>query len=74
MNAKQAKQFNQMLAALKIINNGYQTTSQLRKNVEKQYGLDYEEVLEMAYENIQAMAKQACKGIAPISNPNPKSE
>lgn len=66
MTPTQAKQFNTMLAALKVMTNGYQTTSQLRKNAEKQYGLDYEEVLEMAYENMQGVARQACKGIKPI--------
>jgi hypothetical protein len=38
----------------------------LRKNSEKQYGLDYEEALEMSYDNIQNRAKFALKGIKPI--------
>jgi hypothetical protein len=38
----------------------------MRKNAERDYGLDYEEVLEMAYENLQNEAKSSCKGIRPI--------
>lgn len=49
--------------ALKKISQGYQTPVQLRKNSEKQYGIGYEESLEMAYENLQAEAKEAIKGI-----------
>lgn len=71
MTPKQAKQFNSMLAALKIITNGYQTSTQLRKNAEKQYGLDFEEVIEMAYDNMQGVARQACKGISPIPSSLP---
>lgn len=53
---KQQKcQFNLMLESFKRIAN-YQTTEQLRKNSEKEYGLDYEEALEMAYENIKMEA------------------
>lgn len=42
-----------MLDALKTIANDYQTPEQLRKNADKQYGLGYEETLEMSYENMQ---------------------
>lgn len=52
-----------MYNALKRIAKGYQTPDQLRKNSEKQYGLGYEESLEMAYENLQAEAAQAIKGV-----------
>jgi len=60
---KQIEQFNAMRAALIEIWKGYQTTSQLRRNCEKECGLDYEEALEMAYENIQDLAKAAVKGV-----------
>ena len=40
----------------------YQTPAQLRRNAERQYGLTYEEALEMAYENIQAEASAAIRG------------
>lgn len=56
-------QIVKMYAALERIAKGYQTPEQLRKNSSKQYGLDYQEALEMAYENLQAEAKAAIKGI-----------
>ena len=59
----QKVQFNIMLHALKKIAKGYQTPDQLRRNAEKEYGLDYEESLEYAYENIQSLAKSATKGV-----------
>lgn len=63
MTAKQKKQFNQMLSILKKISKEYQSPSQLRRGSEKQYGLEYEEALEMSYENIQSEAAFACKGV-----------
>ena len=49
-------------ATLKKIARDYQTPAELRRNAERQYGLPYEEVLEMAYENMQAEANHAIKG------------
>lgn len=68
MTAKQIKQFNLMLYTLQKIAKEYQTTKELRKNSEKQYGLTYPEALEYAYENLQMEAKTALKGIKPINN------
>lgn len=34
----------------------------LRKNAEKEYGVPYEEALEMAYENLSSVAQQATRG------------
>ena len=48
--------------ALKKIASDYQTSTQLRRNSERQYGLPFEEVIEMAYDNIQGIAKAAIKG------------
>ena len=48
--------------ALQTIAKGFQTPSQLKRIAEKSYGLSYEESLEMAYENIQQIAKNAIKG------------
>jgi hypothetical protein len=62
---KQKQQFNIMLSTLHRIK-AYDTTKYMRKNAEKYYGLDYEDVLEMAYENIQGEAKMGLKGIKPI--------
>lgn len=47
---------------LKKIAKAYQTTDQLRRNSEREYGLAFEEALEMAYENIQAEAANATRG------------
>lgn len=69
MSNKQQEQFNRMLAALKTISQDYQTPDQLRKNSEKMWGVDYEEALEMAYENIQQLAKDASKGVRLIQQP-----
>ncbi len=60
--AKLEKQCEQMYAALKRITS-YQTPQQLRRNADKEYGLDYEEALEMAYENVLAEAKAGLRGI-----------
>lgn len=67
MTKKQAQQFNKMLQALRAIAKDYQTPDQIRRNCEKQYGLGYEETLEMSYENIQLTAKIASKGVRPIN-------
>ncbi|GAB3937278.1 hypothetical protein [Larkinella terrae] len=66
MDSKQKKQFNAMLVALTKIAKGYQTPKKIKKEAESTYGLEYEECLEMSYENIQYEAKNAIKGIKPI--------
>lgn len=55
--------YNKMYDALKTIANGYQTPDQLKRSSKQQWGLDYEEILEMAYENIQQLAKEATKKV-----------
>lgn len=55
--------YNRMYDALKTIATGYQTPAQLRKGSKDRWGLDYEECLEMAYENIQQLAKEATKNV-----------
>jgi hypothetical protein len=47
--------------ALKKIARGYQTIEQLRKRG-GQYGLDANEEIELAYDNIQHEAERAIKG------------
>lgn len=66
LTKKQIQQFNFMRSVLIRIAKGYQSTSQLRRNSEKQYGLDYDEALEMTYENIQNDAANAVKGVKEI--------
>lgn len=67
---KQRLQFNRMLTVLKNIAKGYQTPDQLKRNCDKQYGLEYEETLEMAYENIQSDAASGSKGIKALNAPH----
>ena len=47
--------------ALKVIAKNYQTSEQLRRRA-GQYGLDHVDELEMAYENMQQVAKNAIHG------------
>ena len=41
----------------------YMTYAQIQRDAEKGHGLNYEEYLEMSYENIQLEAKRAIKGV-----------
>jgi len=66
MTPKQKQQFNFMLAGLKRLAKGYQTTSQLQRGSKGDYGLDYTEALEMSYENMQNDAAYYSKGIREI--------
>lgn len=59
------KQFNRMRVALKRIV-AYQTPDQLRRNAERDYGLDANEAIEYAYENIQQEAKRAVAGVREV--------
>lgn len=50
----------------------YMTPDQIRRDAKREMGLDYEEYLEMSYENIQAEAKRAIHGVRvkrAIANP-----
>lgn len=66
MTPKQKEQFNRMRETLKRIAKNYQTPDYLRRMSERQYGLDYEEALEMAYENIQSEAAAVIKGVRAV--------
>ena len=66
MTTKQVTQFNKMLVALKRIGKGYDTVKQLRKDSTGRWGLDFEEALEMSYENLQLEARLAIRGIKAI--------
>lgn len=47
--------------SLKTISS-FDSTERLRRDSERAYGLPYEEALEMAYENIMAIAKRTIRG------------
>lgn len=67
ITAKQAQQFNKMKQALTVISKSFQPPTQLRKESGNDYGLEYEEALEMSYENIQGIAKAGVKNVRPLS-------
>lgn len=71
---RQAEQFNRMLATLRKISKEYMTTEQLQKQSEKEYGLGFEECIEMVYENIQEDARLGCAGVRPIELPKPDAQ
>uniref|UniRef100_A0A6M3LD86 Uncharacterized protein n=1 Tax=viral metagenome TaxID=1070528 RepID=A0A6M3LD86_9ZZZZ len=62
MTPKQESNYVKMLSTLRKIGNKYHSPSKLRKEA-KMYGLSYNEILEIAYENIQEEAKFCLKGI-----------
>ena len=47
--------------ALKEISQ-YRSPEWLRRNAEKEYGCDFDDAIEMAYENVIETAKRAVKG------------
>lgn len=51
-----------LYSALKRIA-AYQSPARLRRSSVKDWGVEYEEALEMAYENVLEEAKRATKGI-----------
>jgi len=63
MSDKRIEREQRMYDALRRIAKEYQTPDQLRRQAEKEYGLEFEEALEYAYENIQADAAAAIKGM-----------
>lgn len=63
---KQKQQFNAMLNTLRRISKNYQTPEKMRRDSEKDWGLNFEEAIEMAYENIQSEAKWASKNVKEI--------
>lgn len=65
MTDLQKQQFNRMRSALIKIRS-YQTPDQIRRNSEDDYGLEYEEALGMAYENMLTEASLAVRGIKEI--------
>lgn len=62
MTEQQKSDFNRMWTALQRIIE-YQDPETLRENSQKDWGLDFEEAIEMAYENIQEEARQGVQGI-----------
>jgi soluble cytochrome b562 len=66
MTKKQMQDFNKMRNALIEITK-YQTPDKLHRDSKKDWGVEFEEALEMAYENIQSTAKYAVKGVRALN-------
>lgn len=66
MTKEQKEQFNNMLQTLNRIAYHYQTPDDLRESSKSDFGLEYEEAIEMAYENIQSEAFKAIDGVEEI--------
>jgi len=62
ISEKKVKEFNRMLQTLKRIDKDYLTVNQLIKECDIE-GLNSEEQISMAYENIKEEAKFASKGV-----------
>ena len=62
MTPKQKENYNKMVKTLRTITQ-FQSPEKMQQDSMKDWGLDYEECLEMAYDNIQAIAKENVKGI-----------
>ena len=67
LSRKDYEKMATLWGALKTISK-YQTPEQLRRGSRKQYGLEYEEALEYAYENIMWVAKRV---LASVKLPKP---
>lgn len=63
------EQQQRLYDALRRIAKEYMSPTQLRRSSQWLYGLEYDEALEVAYENIIAEARSALRGIR-----RPKSE
>lgn len=59
---KAERQVDILRAALQIITR-YSSPERLRRESEKQYGLEYAEALEMAYENVRSEAAVALRTV-----------
>jgi len=69
------QQFERMHRALQAISKHYLSPEKLRKECGRGYGagIEYQEALEMAYENMQSLAKSTLKGIRlPKQKASPK--
>lgn len=66
MTPAQTAQFNVMRAALRRIAFDYNTAQQILRGSERHHGVDAAEALEMAYENVQGLAKHAVRGVRAI--------
>lgn len=62
MTPKEEKDYERMYLMLLRIKQ-YQSPSKMRRDSQKDWGVGFEECLEMAYENIQQEAARGLKGV-----------
>ena len=70
INKVKRDQFNRMYEALNTIAKEYYPAISLRMLAEDKYGLDPDEAIDEAYENMRADAAEAIKGIHPFNKKN----
>lgn len=73
MTKKQIQRYNDLLAALRHIARNYMTLDQIKKDCSKR-GLDYQEYLEMVYENVKEEAREVIRNRAYITLSDRKTE
>ena len=66
MTPTQKRKHNEMIDVLRSISNDFQTPEQLYKNSTRDFYVNYTDALEMAYENIQILAKRCLKNARKI--------
>lgn len=67
MTEEQKKQFNHMHEALRVIAEVYDSSENILEGSQSELIDDPEEALSMAYDNLQATAKNAIRGIQKLS-------
>lgn len=73
MTKKEARQFNQMHQALTRIC-AYETPSAIARTAMKNYGLNPDEAVAYAYENVRSEARAGIKGVrAVLAQEGPRS-
>lgn len=63
MTEQEKINYNKMFNILLKISSQYQTPGEIKDNSEETFGLDFEEALEMSYDNIQLEAIMAIHGL-----------
>ncbi|MGG5143921.1 hypothetical protein [Alcaligenes ammonioxydans] len=67
MTPKQKEQFNKMRTALRTISKDFVSPARIHRMTDTQrHGLDPDDYMEMAYENIQGIAENAVRGVREV--------
>lgn len=68
INKMKMEQFNRMYDVLHTIAHNYYPAMSLRMVAEEKYGLDPDEAIEQAYENMRSDARKAIQGVKKWNN------